>query len=344
MNKKLLLLVDYRDYFYIACGKGDACLDVQLFSQQLRRLNFDVEVKQFSDIAFLRDNYSGWWVVYQSSEDYQLQYKSYIEDVILGLQWQGARLVPRINCFHAHHNKVFMEIFRDLSGVPAVQTISSREFGCLEELERGIDLITYPAVIKPSSGQGSAGVALAYGPSELLRRARKLSSTFYFKEFAKNIVKRILGRSQKSLHRRKFIVQNFIAGLKDDYKVLVLGDRYYVLRRGNRKNDFRASGSGIFEYPPDAHKHLRHILDYSKEIFQAFDCPLLSLDIGYDGATCHLLEFQFMHFGTFAAERAEMYYVYSGNDWAGIREPCQLETVIAEAMAMYIGRKEEKLL
>jgi len=50
------------------------------------------------------------------------------------------------------------------------------------------------------------------------------------------------------LHRSKFIVQEFIPDLSNDWKVLVFWDKYYVLRRKNRPNDFRASGSGLFSF------------------------------------------------------------------------------------------------
>ena len=121
--------------------------------------------------------------------------------------------------------------------------------------------------------------------------------------------------------------------------MLIFGNKYYVLRRRNRKNDFRASGSGIFEYPRDVHKHLRQLLEFSKEMFFAFDCPILSLDVGYDGAACHLLEFQFLHFGTFTAERSDYCYMAENGEWAEIHEKCQLEFVTASAISDYVQRK-----
>jgi hypothetical protein len=343
MKEKILLLVDYRDYFYIACGKGDACMNVSLLVESFKKLGFEAEVRHFADISLRNDNFKKWWVVYQSSEDHLLQYKSYIGDVLLGLQYQGARLIPRMECFHAHHNKVFMEMLRDLSDLDAIKNISSHGFGCLEELNRNIGGIEFPAVIKPSAGQGSSGVALAKGPDELRRYARVLSRTFNFRDFVKNIAKKILGRPEKSLHRCKFVVQNYIAGLKEDYKVVILGSRYYLLRRKNRENDFRASGSGIFEYPCNAHKELRHILYFCHQVYSTFDCPLLSLDVGTDGSTCYLLEFQFLHFGTYTAERSDCYYRLCGDGWEEVREKCELESVAAIAITDYIVSKNTEL-
>jgi hypothetical protein len=342
MTEKLLILVDYRDYFYIACGKGDSCMDVTLLARCFRDLGLEPEVKHFADISFRENNYKGWWVLYQSSEDPYLQYKSYIEDVMLGLQMQGARLIPRFECLHAHHNKVFMEILKDLAGPPSAKTIESRGYGCLEELKRNIGGIKFPVVIKPAAGQGSLGVALAEGPKQLLDFARKLSRTFYGRDFVKNIAKRFMGMPVKSLNRRKFVVQSFVANLREDYKVLILGGKYYVLRRGNRKNDFRASGSGIFEYPREVHKSLRELLEFSREVYIAFDAPILSIDVGYDGVRCHLLEFQFLHFGTFTAEKSEYFYRVTNGMWEEVHEKCQLELVTATAIFDYVTRQGEE--
>ena len=42
-----------------------------------------------------------------------------------------------------------------------------------------------------------------------------------------------------SKYRKKFIVQNFIEDLSNDWKILVFGKKYYILCRETRKNDFR---------------------------------------------------------------------------------------------------------
>jgi len=90
------------------------------------------------------------WVLYQTSEDRHLSYKSYIEDILLGMVIQGAKLVPSFRLFRAHHNKVFMVILRDLSPNGKIKNIRSKTFGVLE------DFLNYapatPFVIKPSEG------------------------------------------------------------------------------------------------------------------------------------------------------------------------------------------------
>jgi len=117
-------------------------------------------------------------VLYQSSEDPDLRYKDYVEDVLLGLGLAGALLVPSYVHFRAHHNKVFMEILRDTSGFEAIQSIQSRVYGTCEELKAQTNSVVYPAVIKPGAGSRSYGVQLCVDQDSLLRVARLISRSF----------------------------------------------------------------------------------------------------------------------------------------------------------------------
>src|SRR5690606_8893478 len=49
--------------------------------------------------------------------------------------------------------------------------------------------------------------------------------------------------------RIPYVQQQFVPNLKCDYKALVFMDKVFLLKRGTRKDDFRASGSGIFSFP-----------------------------------------------------------------------------------------------
>ena len=80
----------------------------------------------------------------------------------------------------------------------------------------------------------------------------------------------------ESYHRKKFIIQSFVPDLKDDWKVLVYNEKYYVLNRKIRKNDFRASGSNIFDFEKDPPEGL---LEFSKNLYEEFDVPYASFDI-----------------------------------------------------------------
>jgi len=80
---------------------------------------------------------------------------------LLGLHIQGAKLIPDFKYFRAHHNKVFMEILRDILNIAEIKNIKSRGFGTYEEYRRSNlynSNIAY--VIKPGSGTRSRDVKL----------------------------------------------------------------------------------------------------------------------------------------------------------------------------------------
>ena len=96
------------------------------------------------------------------------------------------------------------------------------------------------------------------------------------KEHIKRWRRRKMGYVPYSMHRQKFLVQEFIPGLQGDFKVLVYWDRYYVVSRNNRPGDFRASGSGLLTWPEDPPGGL---LEYAQRVFNHFRVPMISLDI-----------------------------------------------------------------
>jgi hypothetical protein len=118
MNKEKLLLVDYRDQFYFSTRHRGASVDIEKLRDYFFDRGFSLVKKYFYEVDFRRDDYKDSWVLYQSSEDPNLSYKDYVEDVLLGLKAQGANLIPDFKYFRAHHNKVFMEMLREVNSLP----------------------------------------------------------------------------------------------------------------------------------------------------------------------------------------------------------------------------------
>ena len=113
------------------------------------------------------------------------------------------------------------------------------------------------------------------------------------------------------------------------------GEKLYCLARENRPNDFRASGSGRFSYPV---RVAEDILNYTSELFQKFDCPCASFDVAYDGQRCHLLEFQFVSFGTYTIENAPHYFRLSESGWETVVGKSVVEEEFARSVVEFIHR------
>lgn len=326
MNNRIFLLVDYRDQFYFSTRYRGACADIERLKDFFKEAGYELIVKHFSDINFRKENYKDAWVIYQSSEDPGLFYKDYIQDVLVGLHAQGAKLIPELTYFRAHHNKVFMEILRDILPIPEIKSITSKVFGTYEEyLKDETSRTAEPIVLKPGSGTRSSGVKLLNAPKEKRNESYKTSRSFTFDNLKLLVSKLRTGKpyTPMSNNRHKFIVQNFIPGLDGDYRILVYGDKYYAVYRENRDDDFRASGSGKIDFNkvlPDG------LLDYAKSIYTQFDTPLMSLDIGCIEGNFHLFEFQCLCLGQYTLEKSKFYYTQNvDGSWIKITETPDLE-------------------
>jgi len=278
-------------------------------------------------------------ILYTSSEDNHCLYKSFIEDIIFNLESIGLQIIPSFSMLKAHNNKVAMEMLRDRSELDSIKTIKSHFFGTLQELISESGRLSYPVVIKPASGAMSRGVAKANNPDELIMYAKKVSRSFNLKHDVKDLLRKLKYGTRyhkESFFRSKFIVQNFIPGLENDWKVLVYGNKCFVLYRGNRERDFRASGSGKFIFRKDLPDGL---LDFAFEIKNHFKVPNISLDIGFDGKKFHLIEFQFLYFGTTTIEKSPFYFEKYDNSWLLNKGKCELEKVYVDSI---VGLLREK--
>jgi hypothetical protein len=336
VKKEIFLITDYRNQFYEAVRYRGASFDIEQMRMYFSNMGYDLRVMQFGEVDFQSINFKGSYILYQSSEDRGLLYKDYVEDILLGFMIQGATLIPAFPQFRAHHNKVFMEIFRSVHDSVLVKGIASHGYGTYEEFARDIGLQPEKVVMKPASGARSSGVRLVDGHAAQLRYARNLSSSFHVVDFMKRLVNSIIRKNypKKSLHRRKFIVQEFLPGLDGDYKILIYGEKYYVLQRTNRKNDFRASGSGKFTFPVSPPSEL---LNFAKDIFTSFQVPFISMDIAKCESHYVLLEFQFLCFGNYTLERSKFYFAHSDeNGWQKIDETPDLEREFVVSVVRYV--------
>src|SRR3989344_6025835 len=159
--------------------------------------------------------------------------------------------------------------------------ILSKGFGTYEEYTKSsLSTSSGSFVLKPGLGTRSSGVKLLANHKDKRKYPYNISRTFTFDNLKLFISKLKTGKpfTPMSNNRRKFIVQNFIDGLKGDFRIITYGEKYYVVFRGNRDNDFRASGSGKLNFEVELPEGL---LNYAKIIYTQFNTPFMSLDIGY---------------------------------------------------------------
>jgi len=347
---RLLILTDEQSAFLVSKAdlRNFTLMDVESICSLFKEKNYDLSVCKFSELD-LTKSYNGYFILYQTSEAPGGFYKRYIEDIVYHLEKQGAVVLPRFEYLKAHHNKVYMELLRSDFSDESLKSVKSYCFGSWVDARRYSG--TFPVVIKQASGSAGKGVYLARNKREYLKKTKKaarilISSVLtdmiitYTRNLAKKTIKLIYpSRSGYVAYdtepiSNSLIVQDFISGLSGDYKVLFFGGRFYCMYRKNRNNDFRASGSGRFsEVPGEEHAGL---LEYARRVTLEIDFPVIGMDIGFDGDSYHLIEFQIIDIGTSALQRSKFWHEYNNGQWCRYDGTSILEEEFVRAIDGFI--------
>lgn len=334
LTRSLIVLTDYRGQFWSRTKVRSTGYCLKNLDLELRRVGFTdinfVGLHEIQPSSLPVDSL----IISQSSEDYLGAYKSGIMDKLYFLS-QNNQLIPSYQWYLAHDNKYAAEFLRN--SLEAKESIGIASI--LLSTESDVNLLSdkfteKQYVLKRSAGATSKGVSLVKR-NELDKRYKSNTETFNYYDYFRILYKKIFIQRYiaENIYRGKQIAQQFIPGLSGDYKILVFGDKFYVLKRKNRKNDFRASGSGNFSWPKQVEKE---VLSYAKRIYSNANVPVLSLDVAFTNGHCYLIEFQGVMFGTIGLERSQGYFKETDGFWEYFEEIPNLERSFSEALRLYI--------
>lgn len=338
---KLLALTDYKGRF--GSKHFDHPYRSGMDKEKLQKafLSFGVELLfiPMSSAWSIAANESMYFI-YTSSEDDGYLYKSYIEDIVFGLTQRGHIAVPGIPHLKANNNKGVMEFLRQETRDIELNTISTQFFGSIEELKSAMSAFSYPVVIKKAAGASGRGVFKATSSAELLKAAKAVSASKSFfldlKDWLRS--KRHKGYQLDSRFRNKFIIQNFIPDLKNDWKVYWFNGELYIFYRPIfAHRDFIASGGGYdnYVYGEDAYKP-DGFFQFVEHVMSFFHVPHASMDIAFDGQQFHLLEIQFVYFGTAGIPYSNGYYKKVKDLWKFVHDKREIEEVYAKSVAIFL--------
>jgi len=336
-------------------GKIWMGLDIEKIKQDLIGLNAEYKV-QIIDFSIIANNYS---IIPQNAiffytASYSEKYQQYIKDIILDLTISrpDVVLLPNLDQLFSFENKGYQELVKRRLNI---ENVKGKYFGDIDDYHNHEQKTTPPFVYKTVNGAMSSGVVLVNSIEQFLA----LDSQFKKKSFIEKIkcLKRERAKTNPSnsdvlnlkpnskyssvnfkeffSKRNPFIIQNFVPNLECDYKVLVFGLKYYVLKRAIRDNDFRASGSGKFQWvkPPT------EILNYAYEIQCKMKTPIISLDLGIDTMkTVHLFEFQGIGFGPLTLINSNSYFCKTEDIWDEKQLESNLEFEYANAIHYHIQK------
>lgn len=341
--KKIIALTDYKDrfgskHFDEPYRSG---MDKKKLKLYFSKLGYEIEYQMFSKITNgIQSPDINSYYIYTSSEDNSYYYKNYIEDVVLYLETIGADVMPKYRFLRANNNKVFMELLRNSTCDEEILSVKSNCYGVIEDIIPDLDKFNYPVVVKTAEGASGSGVFMAETKKKLLKISNSISSSkniiLDFRDFARYLKHK--GYQRESKYRKKFIVQNMIQSLQNDWKIYYFGDKYYIFYRPIlKKRGFRASGGGYDNYlygenapKPDG------LFNFAKKIIQYFDVPHASIDIAFDGENFHLIEIQFLYFGTAGIPYSNGYYIDNNSKWDFIKEKLTIENVYANSIVRFI--------
>jgi len=319
-------------------------LDVDRFISELKNKSITVreyEYHQAANTAELQNS----TIFYSFSQVENL--RAYLRDLVFSLQQRGNKVLPSYELLLCHENKGYQEHYKKLLGItsPWAYYLSRKE-------EITSYNISYPVVLKSLEGSNAKGVALVKNQQELLHKINlwegKLGWYDRWDLFRRNYLRKAkqfpgypqysnkLDQEQYREHiepRLRFVLQEFIPGLDSDYRVIVLGDRFYVSRRMTKQGDWRASGTKLFTYDPKPNPDL---LDYASSLYYKVSSPSLAMDVGISDNGLHLFEFQALHFGVTPIVLGPGYFIKHRGDWQFQEGSGSYEVELAYAIDHYL--------
>lgn len=237
-----------------------------------------------------------------SQGDYRAQ--NFARQLIISVERMGLKVFPNSNsCWH-FDDKVGQKYLLEAIDAPLVPSYT---FYDKDKALAWIETTTFPKVFKLRGGAGSVNVKLI----KTKKQARKIihkafNNGFPFmsrydglkdrfwrlkrdKDF--NAIIHILKgfvrlfvppEGSRLLPRQKGYVyfQEFIPGNKFDDRIVIVGNRAFALRRQNRDNDFRASGSGIITH--DNTVFSKKTINIAFNIAKKLKTQSLAFDFLYD--------------------------------------------------------------
>jgi hypothetical protein len=204
-----------------------------------------------------------------------LDYKASLmaRQLTLSLEAMGKKVFPDTNTSWHFDDKLGQKYLLEALRIPSIET---HVFFDKDKSLNWIETTEFPKVFKLSGGAGASNVQLINNKAEAklviekafgegfsafnrkvifkdrLTQLKQKKNTKAFINFLKGAI--ILIRPATPFEKQKgndwgyVYFQEFVENNKFDTRIVVIGDKCFAIRRYNRENDFRASGSGMIEY------------------------------------------------------------------------------------------------
>lgn len=190
------------------------------------------------------------------------------------LNKMGIKTFPNHNAYWHFDDKIAQKYLLEAVGASFV---NSKVFYNKEEALRFFENTTLPIVFKLRGGAGSINVQLVRTRNKGKKLINQAFSTGFYAFDSKAILNDVYRQFRNNKSIRNFLriikwslasisppseikiygrqigyvyFQEFVPNLNYDIRLIVIGNKCFFLKRNTRNNDFRASGSGLFEFEP----------------------------------------------------------------------------------------------
>ncbi len=237
----------------------------------------------------------------------------FAKQLLFSLQSAGKKVFPNFHTSWHFDDKVGQKYLLEAIGAPLVP---SYVFYNKKKALEWIEATTFPKVFKLRKGAGSAHVKLISNRS----RAKKIVSKAFSSGFSQydkftnlkdrwykfnsgkadfwEVVKGIM-RIFKTTNFAKVAgneigyvyFQDYLPNNDCDFRIVVINDKAFAIKREVREGDFRASGSGIKDF--DRNSFNDEIISIAFEVADRLKMQSVAFDFLYDGMTPKIVEISY---------------------------------------------------
>lgn len=247
-----------------------------------------------------------WHHHHESTKD-----KIFAKQLLFAFEHSGKKVFPDFKTGWHFDDKIGQKYLFESLGLPCVK---SYIFYNQKEAEDWIQDIQFPIVFKLRNGASSQNVRLVKSLSQgkrLIKRAFKrgfnqereylrfsdnynkfINNDINLKLFLKSFLYYLIFmlKSPQKIREKGYVYfQDYISGNISDTRVIVIGNKAFSIKRINRSNDFRASGSGKIVFDSQDVDCIKIAFEANKKI----DASCIAFDFLYDQGVPNIIEISF---------------------------------------------------
>jgi glutathione synthase/RimK-type ligase-like ATP-grasp enzyme len=233
---------------------------------------------------------------------------SLMQAILPEIERNGVYALPNFNTAYHCGDKSRLAPFYEANNINHPKTYLFWEIEhVISVLDSGS--IVFPVIVKLRRGASSTNVIKVNNKKQLLKLAKNIFlkgvkpgmleeaayGSGYFLSLILKSLKKQSAQSIKDLRHKLhyirlndtreiesscLIVQQYHPNNSFDTRITIIGDRAFGFRRFNRKDDFRASGSGLIDY--DTNEIDSSMIKLAFELSKKFDFQTMAYDFIYD--------------------------------------------------------------